>query len=68
MSVYVGSNGEYYTASKVVERIESGRWTTCMWEESTGRELVETNRDELLLLVPTENVDFAAAFESEPAQ
>ncbi|WP_435349490.1 hypothetical protein [Haloarchaeobius sp. HRN-SO-5] len=66
MAVYVASNGQYYTASEVVERFESGRWTPCMWAEETGRQLVETPPQELLLLVPTENVDFSDAFRSEP--
>ncbi|WP_439026266.1 hypothetical protein [Haloarchaeobius sp. DT45] len=67
MSVYVASNGRYYTASEVVEHIENGRWTPCLWEEDTGRELVETSREDLLLLVPTDRADFESAFQTEPA-
>ncbi|WP_435358193.1 hypothetical protein [Haloarchaeobius sp. DFWS5] len=67
MSVYVGSNGQYYTASEVVEYIERGKWTPCLWERDTGRELVEDRRGEMLLLVPTDQADFEASFEAEPS-
>ncbi|WP_440990152.1 hypothetical protein [Haloarchaeobius baliensis] len=63
MSTYVASDGEYYTASEVVENVESGRWTAHLWETDTDRQLVETARGEVLLLVPATEVDFAPAFE-----
>ncbi|WP_267639401.1 hypothetical protein [Haloarchaeobius amylolyticus] len=68
MSVFVASNGRYYTASEVVEKLEAGRWTSCLWDEDTGRELVETRRGEVLLLVPTSQADFESTFETEPAR
>ena len=63
MSTYVASNGEYFTASGVVENVQSGRWTAHLWESDTDRQLVETPRGEVLLLVPATEVDFAPAFE-----
>jgi len=57
MTVYVGSDGETYTPSEVVEKLEEGPWRSCLWRTDTDQELVDTGDDELLLLVPQSALD-----------
>ncbi|WP_199174710.1 hypothetical protein [Halegenticoccus soli] len=63
MSVYEGSNGRYYTENDLWERFESGAWTPRMWETDTGREIVETEAEEVLMLAPTDPVDLPEGVE-----
>jgi hypothetical protein len=51
MTLYVGSDGRRYTPSKVVENLEEGPWTSCLWRTDTDQELVDTGNGELLMLV-----------------
>ena len=50
--MYQASDGRYYSEIELWERYESGAWEFCMGETSTGQEVVETGRGELLLLTP----------------
>lgn len=56
MTLYVGSDGERYTPSEVVENLEEGPWESCLWRTDTDQELVQTGDGELLMLVPEERV------------
>jgi len=56
MTLYVGSDGERYTPSEVVENLEEGPWRSCLWRTDTDQELVETGDGELLMLVPQERL------------
>lgn len=56
MTLYVGSDGERYTPSEVVENLEEGPWESCLWRTDTDQELVHTGDGELLMLVPEERV------------
>ncbi|WP_323676929.1 hypothetical protein [Halorubellus sp. PRR65] len=56
MTVYVGSDGERYTPSEVVENLEEGPWRSCLWRTDTDQELVDTGDGELLMLVPEDQV------------
>ncbi|WP_435332596.1 hypothetical protein [Haloarchaeobius sp. TZWWS8] len=67
MAVFVGSDGNYYTASEVVEHIEADEWTPQLWDEETGRELVETQQGEVLLLIPAKQADFETSVQPEPS-
>jgi len=57
MTVYVGSDGETYTPSEVVEKLEEGPWRSCLWRTDTDQELVDTGDGELLMLVPQSELD-----------
>lgn len=54
MTLYFGADGRYYTPSTVCEHIETGQWRVCLWDADSGRELVETEHGELLMLVPVD--------------
>jgi len=56
VTVYVGSDRNVYTPSTVVQRLEDGEWRTCLHDADDGRELVETETGELLLLVPEDEL------------
>jgi hypothetical protein len=56
MTLYVGSDGEHYTPSEVVENLEEGPWTSCLWRTDTDQELVQTGDGELLMLVPEDRI------------
>jgi hypothetical protein len=56
MTLYVGSDGERYTPSEVVENLEEGPWDSCLWRTDIDQELVHTGDGELLMLVPEERV------------
>ena len=51
-SVYEGSGGHHYTEREVWERLESGEWTVCCWDDSTGQEWVIMPEEERLALTP----------------
>lgn len=53
MSRYRGSDGRRYADRDIWERLESAAWRVCCWDEDTGLEVVETEAEELLFLVPT---------------
>lgn len=61
--MYVGSDGERYTPADLVERFEDGEWRTYLRDAEDGRQLVETRRGELLLLVPYRSLDDGDRFE-----
>lgn len=56
MTLYLGSDGERYTPSEVVENLEEGPWESCLWRTDTDQELVQTGDGELLMLVPEERI------------
>lgn len=56
MTLYVGSDGRRYTPSEVVENLEEGPWTSCLWRTDTDQELVDTGDGELLMLVSEEQL------------
>lgn len=56
MSLYVGSDGQRYTPSEVVEKLEEGSWRTCLWRTDTDQELVDTGDGDLLMLVPEDEL------------
>ncbi|MFT4891652.1 MAG: hypothetical protein ACI9YT_002586 [Halobacteriales archaeon] len=57
-TTFVGSDGNYYTAAEVARKMATDAWRFCMRDRSTERELFETERGELLLIVPTKETDF----------
>jgi hypothetical protein len=52
MTIYVASSGRYYSDWEVGNRFEEGRWSACMWSDTEGWELVETEAGDLLYLEP----------------
>lgn len=64
-TVYRCSDGRLYGDVDVWDRLESGAWTPCCWEESSGREWVETNEGELFELVPVSRSALPAAIRVE---
>lgn len=53
-TVYHSSKGEFVTGSQIWERFESGEWTPCCWNPTTGEEWVGTAADELVALSPVD--------------
>lgn len=51
-AMYQASNGRYYSEYELWEHYESGEWEYCTGESTTGQEVVQTERGELLLLTP----------------
>ena len=51
-TVYKSSKGEYFGDADVWDRLESGLWEPCCWCKETGKEWVETQQGDLLLLIP----------------
>lgn len=49
--LYEASNGRFYTDWQVGQKMRSGEWKPCLWEEETGQQLVGTADGELLMLV-----------------
>lgn len=60
MSEYWGTDGRRYTDQEVWERLEQGAWSVCCWDEETGVEVVETEAEELLFLVPVDRPEVEA--------
>jgi len=60
VTVYVGSDGNVYPPSTVVQRLEGGEWQSGLYDTDDGRELVETGDGEVLLLVPRDELDRTA--------
>ncbi len=52
VEMYQGSDGEYYSADELHRQYESGRWKFCMGDTENGREVVQTETDDLLTLTP----------------
>lgn len=57
MTDYWGSDGRGYADHEVWERLERGDWDVCCWDDQTGVEVVETDDEELLFLVPVDRTD-----------
>lgn len=57
MTDYWGSDGRGYADHEVWEQLERGDWTVCCWDDQTGVEVVETDDEELLFLVPVDRTD-----------
>lgn len=53
VTVYVGSNGHYYTGWELDRKLSSGEWRLCVRDRGTDRRLVETATDSLLMLERT---------------
>lgn len=51
-TIYLGADGTTYTETELWNRYESGTWRFCMGDADTGRELVETDTGDLLMLSP----------------
>lgn len=51
-TVYRCSDGRYYGDVDVWNHLESGAWTPCCWDTNCMKEWVETQRRELLVLIP----------------
>lgn len=66
-TIYQCSDGGYYSEVQVWERLEAGRWQPCCWEEDTGREWVETEAEELLLLDPVARSELPEGVQIESA-
>ncbi|WP_255195069.1 hypothetical protein [Halorarius litoreus] len=60
MSDYRGSDGRCYGDRDVWERLEQGEWSVCCWDEETGLEVVETDDNDLLFLVPKDRKEVEA--------
>lgn len=56
-TIYECSDGAYYGDADLWERLESGTWTSCCWDEDSGAEWVETANNELLALNPISKHD-----------
>lgn len=50
--IYLSSEGNYLGEADVWERLESGEWRCCAWDDANGREWVTNGREELLVLMP----------------
>lgn len=57
MCLYAGSDGNVYADADVGYRIETGTWHSRLWDPDDGWHLVETGDQEVLWLVPVEDVD-----------
>ncbi|WP_254764839.1 hypothetical protein [Natrinema marinum] len=53
-TLYVGSDGRYYTDWQVRERHRTGEWRLCVRQRRPDRRLVETGDGALVLLTPTD--------------
>lgn len=51
--IYAGADGSYYTDWETARKLERGEWEPCLREERSGKRLVGTSGNELLMLVPT---------------
>lgn len=65
-TVYEGSDGRYYTAVELWERLESGAWVPCAWDPESGQEWVETSSEDLLALTPVPESELPDSVELEP--
>lgn len=52
MTIYEGSDGQYYTDWQVWRNFESNRWKAFCWKEDSRWEMVETSQGDLLVLNP----------------
>lgn len=66
-TVYECSDGGYYSDVQVWERLESGTWRPCCWDADTGREWVENDEEELLLLDPVSPTELPSGVQIEHA-
>lgn len=67
VTVYQCSDGSYYGDAQVWQRLESGQWTPCCWDADTGREWVENEAEELLLLEPVARSELPVGVQTESA-
>lgn len=51
-SIYAGSDGRYYTERDLVQSLESGWWSVCLYDTETGVEVVVDQYDVMLRLEP----------------
>ena len=58
-TTFVGSDGNYYTPAEVVRKMATDAWRFCMRDRETGQELFETERGDLLMIVPSKEAEFA---------
>ncbi len=54
--IYRGSNGRYYTDRQVTNYLRAERWNPCIRQRNPERRLVATSDDDLLLLLPTDDI------------
>lgn len=66
MTVYRGTDGEYYTDADVIHHLERDRWTVHSWSPDTGTEVVETAAGEELRLDPVPEEALPDEVELEP--
>jgi len=50
--VYESSDWRYFGEARLWEKFESGTWEPCAWDPETGREWIETDDGDLLMLIP----------------
>ncbi|WP_129114118.1 hypothetical protein [Halegenticoccus tardaugens] len=67
MPVYEGTNGRFYTERDVCRQLDTNVWRLCMWDETTGKELVETESAELMMLTPVNENELPEWVELKPA-
>ena len=66
-TIYECSDGGYYSDVQVWERLESEAWRVCCWEAETGREWVENEDGELLMLDPISRSELPSGVQIERA-
>lgn len=56
-NVYRCSNGQFYGDVGLWQRLESGEWSPCCWDQESGMEWVSAGDGELLSLTPVPESD-----------
>lgn len=67
VSLYAGSDGQYYTDWQVSWQFESDQWKPCMWDTNEGWEVVD-NGEDLVWLVPVSPAELPEWAEIRPTQ
>lgn len=55
--MYRGSDGRFVSEQQLWERLELGQWRVLCWDERSGEEWVETEREDLLHFDPVDESD-----------
>ncbi|SEO68588.1 hypothetical protein SAMN04487948_104173 [Halogranum amylolyticum] len=63
--IYRCSDGKYYGDVDIWKRLESGTWTPCCWDTESGKEWMETQDGELLILEPISQNELPESVQTE---
>lgn len=66
-TVYRCSDGHYYGDGDIWNQLESGAWTPCCWDTESGKEWIERQDGELLILEPISKTDLPESVRTESA-